>query len=140
MALKVERKDTWAASIADEPGGLAEKLRALSDAGVDLEFVIARRTLEKPGSAVAFVTPIEGAAQVRAAREAGFERTKSLHTVRVEGRDKAGEGAKVAEALAAAGLNLRGLSAAAIGSRYVCHIALDKASDATKAVKVLETL
>jgi hypothetical protein len=39
--------------------------------------------------------------------------------------------------LARAGVNLRGLSAAAFGRRFVCHLALDTAAAATKAVKVL---
>ena len=51
MALKVQRVDTWAASLEDEPGSLAAKLEALSSAGVNLEFVIARRAPDKPGVA-----------------------------------------------------------------------------------------
>jgi len=140
MALKVGRVDTWAASIRDKPGGLAPKLRTLSKAGVNLEFVIARRAPDKPGTGVVFATPIKGAAQVRAAKKVGFSRTRSLHTVRAEGRDRRGEGARITEALAAAGINLRGLSAAAIGDRFVCHIALDTTADAAKAARILKKL
>jgi hypothetical protein len=141
MAMKVSRVDTWAASITDEPGGLAPKLAALREAGVNLEFVIARRSPEvKKGTAVVFVTPIKGAAQIRAARKVGFKRATSLHAVRVEGPDKKGQGAAITAALADAGLNLRGLSAAAIGRRFVAHVALDKAADATKAARLLRSL
>jgi len=140
MALEVSRVDVWAASMEDRPGGLAEKLAALSAAGANLEFVIARRAPEKPGTGVVFVTPIKGAAQARAARKVGFEKTKSLHSVRAEGRDKAGMGAAITEALAAKGVNLRGLSAAAIGRKFVAHLALDTSADATKAARVLRGL
>jgi len=140
MALKVSRVDTWAASIVDKPGGLAEKLSAVAAAGANLEFVVARRAPDKPGTGVVFVTPIKGAKQARAARKAGFERTKSLNAVRVEGPDKPGQGAKLAEAIAAAGVNLRGLAAAAIGRKFVAHIAVDKPADATKVVRVLKAL
>jgi hypothetical protein len=140
MALKVERVDTWAATIQDRPGGLAEKLCALSEAGVNLEFVIARRAPDKPGTGVVFATPIKGAAGVRAARKAGFAKTNSLHTLRVEGPDKRGEGARLAQALAAKGVNLRGLSAAAMGKRFVAHIALDTDADAAKALRLLKSL
>ena len=58
MALKVTRVDTWAASMKDKSGALAAKLTALADAGVNLEFVIARRAPEKPGTGVVFVVPI----------------------------------------------------------------------------------
>jgi hypothetical protein len=140
MALKVEKVDTWAAAIEDKPGSLAGKLKALSEAGVNLEFVIARRAPDKPGAGVVFVTPIKGAAGTRAARAAGFEKTASLHTVRVEGADKLGAGARMTQALADAGLNLRGLSGASMGSRLVGYVALDTAADAGKAVKVLRAL
>ena len=140
MAFKIDRVDTWAASMKDKPGQLADKLEALAEAKVNLEFVIARRAPEKPGTSVVFVTAIKGAAQARAARKIGFKKTKSLHTVRIEGPDKKGQGAKITRALGTKGINLRGLSAAAIGKKFVAHIALDKAADATKAVRILKAL
>jgi hypothetical protein len=139
MALKVSRVDTWAVTIDDRPGGLAGKLRALADGRANLEFVIARRAPDRPGTGVAFVTPVAGAAQ-RAAKQAGFAKTATLHTVRIQGPDKPGEGARIAAALAEAGLNMRGFSAAAIGRAFVAHVALDSAADAAKAVRVLKKL
>ena len=140
MAVKVTRVDTWAATIKDKPGGLAPKLAALAEAGANLEFVIARRAPNKPGRGVVFITPVKGAAQCRAARKAGFKKSKSMNTVRVEGPDKKGQGAKITAALAEADLNLRGLSAAAIGRKFVSHIALDTAADATQAARILRAL
>jgi hypothetical protein len=140
MSLKIQRVDTWAASMRDKAGSLAAKLKALAAAGVNLEFVIARRAPDKPGAGVVFVTPIRSAAGARAARKAGFKKTSSLHTVRVEGADRKGQGGRIAQALADAGLNLRGLSAAAINKRFVTHIALDSARSAAKAVGVLRKL
>jgi hypothetical protein len=140
MALKVEKVDTWAAALEDQPGSLAAKLGALSSGGVNLECVIARRAPDKPGTGVVFVTPIQGAAGSRAARQAGFMKTNSLHTVRVEGLDKRGQCARIAEALSEQGLNLRGFSAAAIGAKFVCYIALDTATEAAKSVRLLRGL
>jgi hypothetical protein len=138
--MKVARVDTWVASMRDKPGALAEKLKTLARAGVNLEFVIARRAPDKPGTGVVFITPVKGAARVRAAKAMGFRRTKSLHTVRVEGPDKKGQGARITTALAAQGINLRGLSAAAIGKTFVAHVAVDTATAAAKAVRVLRAL
>jgi len=140
VALNVSRADVWAASIDDRPGGLAEKLAALAEAGAQLEFVIARRAPDKPGTGVVFLTPLKGAAQIRAAKKAGFEKTESLHSLRVEGPDKPGLGAQMTQALAQAGINLRGLSAAAIGPRCVVHLALDSVADASKAARILKHL
>ena len=138
--MKVTRVDTWAATIKDKPGGLSAKLEALAAAGVNLEFVIARRKPEKPGKGVVFVTPIKGASQCRAAKKAGFKKSKSLHTIRVEGADKPGAGSKITQALAVSGVNLRGLSAAAIGRKFIAHVAVDSAAAATQAAKVLRKL
>lgn len=138
--MKTERVDTWAASMKDKSGALAAKLKALSAAGVNLEFVIARRAPDKPGTGVVFVTPIKGAKQVRAAKAAGFHKTTNLHTVRVEGPDGRGRGARIVQTLADKGLNLRGLSAAAIAKKFVCHIAVDSGADAAKAVRILKSL
>jgi hypothetical protein len=140
MKLKVSRTDTWAATIDDRPGGLADKLAALAAAGANLEFIIARRAPEQRGSGVVFVTPLKGAKQIKAAEAAGFQKTASLHSLRVEGADKPGMGAKLTGALAEAGINLRGLSAAALGNRSVTHLALDTAQDAARVATVLKKL
>jgi predicted amino acid-binding ACT domain protein len=89
---------------------------------------------------VVFVTPLKGAKQIKAAEAAGFQKTDSLHTLRVEGADKPGVGLKLTQALAQAGINLRGLSAAALGKRYVSYLALDTAADAAKAAAALKKL
>jgi hypothetical protein len=140
VELSITRVDVWAASIEDQPGGLAKKLEALATAGAKLEFVIARRAPDKPGTGVVFLTPLKGPAQIRAAKNAGFEKTTALHSVRIEGTDKAGLGAQITRALAEAGINLRGLSAAAIGKRFIGHLALDSAADATKAAGIMRRL
>lgn len=140
MALIVKRTDTWAAQIEDTPGSLANKLEALSKAGVNLQFIIARRAPDKPGTGVVFVTPISGAAGVRAARAAGFRKTEHLQTLQVQGTDKRGQGARLTQALADAGINLRGVSGAALGTRFVGYIAVDTKPEAAKAMRVLRAL
>ncbi|MHC4631704.1 MAG: ACT domain-containing protein [Planctomycetota bacterium] len=128
----------WAASIKDRPGGLAKKLDALAQAGTDLEFAIARRV--KPGKGVVFVTPIKGAKQIRAAKKAGFKKTKSLQGIRIASADKPGLGAEITGRLADAGINLRGLSAASIGRRAIMHLAFDSAGDVNKIMRLLKKI
>ena len=134
--MKTSRVDTWVASIPDRPGGLAAKLKTLASGGVNLEFIIARRVGDDNRKGLVFVTPITGAKQIGVAGSSGFTRTSSLHTVRVEGVNKSGQGERMTTALADAGLNLRGLSAAAIGTKFVCYIALDTEANAAKACGV----
>jgi hypothetical protein len=140
MKLKISRTEVWAATIDDRPGGLADKLAALAAAGASLGFIIARRMPEQRGSGVMFVTPLKGAKQIKAAEGAGFQNTESLHSVRVEGADKPGTGAKMTRALAEGGVNLRGLSAAAIGKRSVTYLAVDTVEDAVKVAGILRRL
>ncbi len=140
MAMTISRVDVWAARIKDRPGELSKKLAVLAEAGAKLEFLISRRAPDKPGTGMVFLTPLKGAALIRAAKKVGFKRTKILHSIRIEGPDKQGLCADLSRALAEADINLRGLSAAAIGRRAVVHLALDSAADATKAARILKRL
>jgi hypothetical protein len=138
MDLIVERVNVWAATIRDKVGGLAYLLTGLRDAGADLDFIIARRAPEKPGTGVVFVTPLRGDREVAAATELGFNLTNSVHSVRVEGENRPGVTAELTEKLAAAGINLRGLSVAVIGARFIIYIGLDSAEDAETAADILQ--
>ncbi len=138
MNLIVECVDVWAASIKDEPGGLARKLVGLHEAGADLDFVIARRAPETPGSGVVFVTPLRGDAEISAAADLGFNVTRSLYSVRAQGENKPGVAAILTQKLADAGLNLHGFSGAVIGTQFILYISLDSAEDAAKACDILK--
>ncbi len=138
MAYSVNKCDVWVAEIDDRPGGLADKLDGLAQAGASLEFVISRRAPDKPGKGVVFLTPVRGAKQTRAANEAGFNTTSRIHSVRVSGPDRQGLGVKMTRALADAGLNLRGVSGAAVGRQSVAYFGFDSAEDATSAMKILK--
>jgi len=138
MDLIVERVDVWAASIVDEPGGLAKVLAGLREAGVDLDFIVARRAPDKPGTGVVFVTPLRGDQEIAAASLLGFNVTHSLHSVRIEGDNKRGMAATLTEKLAAEGINLRGVSGAVIGPRFILYISFDSDEDANRAVAILK--
>ena len=138
MAYNVKKVDVWAGEIADRPGGLASTLAAVNKAGANIEFVVARRAPDKPGTGVVFLAPVKGAKQKAAAQQAGLATSESLHSVRVEGPDRAGLGAKMTDALAAAGINVRGISAAALGRRAVSYLAFDSAADSDSAVRILK--
>ena len=140
MKLKVTKEDVWAAAIKDRPGGLADKLEAIAAVGVNLEFIIARRQDAKKGTGVVFVTPIKGAKREQTAKKAGFKKTRSLHSLCVEAADKPGLAGVITRAVADAGLNLRGFSAAAMGRKCVLHLAFDKAADAAKATQLLKKM
>lgn len=137
--LKVSKVEVWAATIEDRAGGAADRLDALAGAGASLEMVLARRT-DQPGQGVMFVTPVKGAKAMRAAQDAGFGKPGNIWSVRIEGRDRPGLGARITRALGEAGISFRGISAAALGGRFVSYLACDSAEDADKAVGALKKL
>ena len=139
MALQVSHAQVYAADIEDRPGSMAEKLRALAEAGANLDFVVSRRTGDE-GGAVLFVSPLQSDAAVEAAQVAGFSVAEGLRGLRVEGPDAPGLAAGVTGALADAGINVRGVSAAAIDGKMVCYVSFDSDADAGKAAEVLTNL
>lgn len=140
MRFLVQHVDVWAATIKDGVGGLADVLTALRDEGANLQSIIARRAPDKPGTGVVFVTPLQGDKEIDAAAQVGFNVTQTLHSVRVMGPDKPGVAAEIAQALADAGINLRGFSASVIGNQFIAYVAVDSRQDADRAEQVLKKL
>ena len=141
MSSKVTKMDVWSVwsgEIQDQPGGLAGVLRKLADANADLEMVVARRQPDRPGAGMVFLAPVKGRKATTAAAIAGLSPATGVAALRVEGIDRPGLGAKMADAIADAGINLRGLSAAVLGSRFVAYMAFDSAEDAEKAAKAIK--
>jgi len=140
MALRVSKVELWSATIDDRAGGAADKIEPLAKAGANFEFVFARRTPEQPGMGILFITPVKGAKVTQAAQAAGFGKSITTHSVRIEGTDKPGVTAKVMRALANAGISFRAFSASAIGRRFVSFVALDSAEDAARATSLLRRI
>ncbi len=140
MAMKVTKTDVWAVEIQDQPGGLAKVMEGIAGAGANLQCVIARRQADKPGTGVAFVTPLKGKKVLAAAAAAGFTETQRIATLRVEGVDRPGAGAQIAKAVADAGVNLRGVSAVALGNKFVSFLGFDTWDDANRAAAALRAL
>lgn len=136
MAYSIDTVEVWAGPIDDRPGGVAETLQCLADAGANLEFVIGRRDTKAKG--VLFCAPLKGGAQLRAAKKSGMAKSESLRSLRVEGPDTVGLGGRMTKALGEAGVNIRGVSGAALRHRAVFYFAFDSRKDATKARRVLK--
>ena len=138
MELLVERVDVWAAAIPDQPGGLADILTALQQAGADFQSIIARRSPGEAGKGVVFVTPLRSDREIAAAAQVGFNVSRSHHSVRIVGRDRPGIAAEVTRKLAVGGINLTGFSASVLNNQFVAYLALDSLDEANKAMELLE--
>lgn len=138
MNVIAEHEEVWVASVEDKPGALGNKLAALAEAGADLGFIIARRSPEKPGTGVVFVTPLRGDQEIDAATEEGFNLSSHMHSLQVKGQNEPGMAAKISRKIGEAGLNLRGFSGAVIGTQFVVHLAFDTEEAARKAIAALQ--
>ena len=136
MAYKISTIAVWAGDVRNQPGMLARVLESLRNAGANLEFVVARQVTENTSRV--FVSPVKGAKQAKAAADAGLSLATGMHTLRVEGPDRAGLGADITRAIAEAGINIRGVSNASIAKRFVCNFAFASAGDAKAAAKAIK--
>jgi hypothetical protein len=137
MSVRVTKMDVWSGEIHDQPGGLSGVLRHLADAKADLEMVVARRQADRPGTGIVFLAPVKGRKVAAAAAVVGLSRAPGVAALRVDGTNRPGLGAKMTGAIAESGINMRGLSAAALGRRFVAYIAFDSAEDAENAAKAI---
>lgn len=64
-------------------------------------------------------------------------RASGMHSLRIEGPDRAGLGARITRAVADRGINLRGASAACIGRKAVFYLALDSEPNLKEALRVV---
>ena len=138
MACTIQKVDVWSGSIVDKPGGLGERLIPLAEAGIDLEFVLARR--ESANRGVVFVAPIKGAAQARAAKVAGLSRASGIGALRIDGPNRQGLSARITTALSEADISIRGMSGFSVGRKCVIYIAFNGAKDTTEAKRILTKL
>jgi hypothetical protein len=137
MPYDVKKLDVWTGEIEDKAGGLASKLESLANAGVDLQFLVARRQSHAPGRGVVFLSGNLGAKATKAAAAAGLAKASDIVALRVEGPNKAGAAYQITRRLADAGINLRGVSAGVMTKKFQLFLAFDSAADADKAARAL---
>ena len=138
MPYTVKKVEVWAADILNRPGTLARVLEGLTQAGAELEFLVARRMTENTSRV--FVAPLKGRKQKQAAGDVGLVPAAGMHSIRVDGPDRAGLGADISRCLAATDINIRGASAAKIGRQAVFYAAFKTDEEAKAAAKALRKL
>lgn len=138
MAYRITRVDVWAADILNRPGMLARVLEALRNAGAEVEFLIARRVTEHTSRV--FVSPIKGRRQQQAAADVGLVPAVGMHALCVKGPNRPGLAAEITRAVATAGINLRGVSAAVIGPTAALYLAFAKRDELLAAGKLIRRL
>lgn len=136
MAYEISQVDIWAGGVDDMPGELAWKLETIMQAEANLDFVIARPIENQPCMGVLYLAPLQTEAQTKAAEEVGLHKS-GIQVLRIEGPDRPKLAAEIARMLADVGINIHGVSAAAIGERAILYLRFDSAEDVSRAKEIV---
>ena len=136
MAVTVKKAALWRKEVDDRPGMLASALQPLSEAGADLQVVMAYRYPSAENKGVIELYPVSGRKISAAAQAAGLA-PSSIPILLVEGDNRAGLGHAIAKALGDAGINLGFAMAQVVGRRYSAIFGFENEADATKAVSLI---
>lgn len=137
MAVTVKKVQLWQKEVADEPGALADVLEPLAQAGANLRVVMGYGLGDSVRAAIE-VFPITGKKATTAARGVGLA-ASSIACLLVEGDDRAGLGADMARAIAAAGVNTSFLVAETVGRKFSAIFGFRAEGDAAIAAKAIKS-
>lgn len=137
MATTIRTARLYRGEIDHSPGTLAAALAPLAAAGADLQIVMAYRLPGDRSRAVVEIYPVAGKKLQAAAQAAGLAPMGAPMLV-VAGDNKAGLGAAITRALAAAGINIAYLVAQVTGRRYSAVFGFDSDADAKRAAGLIK--
>jgi hypothetical protein len=137
MPTTIKRAQVWRTEVDHTPGQLASVLGPLAAAGADLQVVMAYRLPGQPSKAVVEVYPVAGKKQAMAAAT-GSLAAAGLPVMLVEGDNRAGLGARIADVLATAGINIAFLVAQTVGRKYTAVFGFENDADAKKASTLIK--
>ncbi len=136
MAVTVKKAVLWRKEVENRPGMLASTLQPLSEAGADLQVVMAYRYPGAENKGAIELYPVTGRKVTAAAHAAGLA-PSSIPILLVEGDNRAGLGHAIAKALGDAGINLGFAMAQVVGRRYSAIFGFENEADATKAATLI---
>jgi hypothetical protein len=136
MSVTIKKATLWRTEVPHERGALASALQPLAVAGAHLHVVMGYAFPGDPSRAAIEVFPVTGKRQQDAARAAGLA-PSGIACLLVQGRDRAGLGAELSEAIAAAGINVSFIMAHAIGRGFSAVFGFASEADAANAARAM---
>lgn len=137
MPVTVKKVVLWRTEVDNKPGALAAAMEPPVRAGADFKVMMGYRHPTAEGKATIEVFPIAGKKLANAAGAAGLT-PAPIPALLVEGDNKAGFGYRVAQALAAAGINIAFLVGQVIGRKFSAVIGFETEDDAKKAAPAIK--
>ena len=138
MPISIKRITLWRRDLDNRPGALARVLEPLARSGVDLKVCMGYRIPGEESRAIVELAPVTGAKAVKAARQAGLSEASGIPTLIVTGDNRPGLGHDLAEAIAAAKINMAFLMALVVDKRQTSVIGFEKEADAKAAASLIK--
>ncbi len=137
MAISVKKVTLWRTRVENKPGSLSDVLGPLAEAGANLQVVMGYHYQAAGDTAVIVVCPVSGKKAAAAAGRVGLE-AAAIPTLLIQGNDKPGLGHAVAEAIAAAGINITFFVAQVIGKQFSAIMGFDGEAEAKQATSLVK--
>lgn len=132
--------EVWSTEFDDQGGGLARALRAISEFGVNLEYVATQQNPEKPGKGILYVASADRRVYLDRVTDVGLQRVSQHSVLRIEGHDEPGAAGKLARAIDEAGVAVASFSGTVEGQRFICYAEFKSVEDRAKADTTLKAL
>jgi len=136
MPVSVRRIELWRSEVANRPGTLSGVLASLAEVGADLRLVMVYRFPGDESRGAVELYPVTGKRARATAQSSGLSES-GIPTLLVEGDDRPGAGAGIAQSIAEAGINLAFLVAQVVGRRYSAVIGFDSERDLKRAAPMI---
>jgi hypothetical protein len=137
VAVTVKNAVLWRTEVDNHPRMLADTFQPLSEAGADLQVVMAYRYPGGENKAAIELHPVSGKKSVAVAQAAGLT-ASSISTRLVEGDNRPGLGHAIAKAIGDAGINMSFVMAHVVGRRYSAVFGFENEADASKAAILIK--
>ncbi len=137
MATTIRKVQLWKCEVENRPGALDSILAPLAEAGADLSIVFGWVNPGDPSRATIEVAPIKGKKVTEAAKSVGLA-PDDVPVLVVEGLNRPGLGHRLAEAIAAKGINMSFVVAQVVGRNYAAVFGFQSADDVTKANRIIK--
>jgi len=137
MPVTVKSISLWRKEVDNQVGSLAHTLEPVTKAGANLQVLMGYRYPGEGTRAAVELYPIAGKKATAAASGAGLS-ASSIPTLLVEGDDKPGLGHAIAQAIAAAGVNMTFFVAQAVGRKFSAVLGFETEEGAKTAAPLIK--
>ncbi|MBI4532781.1 MAG: hypothetical protein HY711_02450 [Candidatus Melainabacteria bacterium] len=139
MAVTVKKAVLWRRELDNQPGTLAEALRPLANARVNLQVMMGYVLPGDRTKAALEIYPVAGKKAEAAATSGGLQPATAIYSLVVQGDDRVGIGHEIADCLARAGVNISFAVMEVIGKKYSGVFGFDTEQAAHKAAELIKT-